>query len=108
MLDLVEFLGTIVPVMLNNHLLVLELILSTTVHEFIDGIQILAHISIRCLEGFNALLIHLSGFIIDHACRKVKALRLKPELQLLKMLSELLVLEGHLVVSICGVIVINA
>ena len=52
--------------MLNDHLLELELVLSPAVHQIKDGIQVFAHLSISCLEGFDAIFVELAVLITDH------------------------------------------
>ena len=65
-LDFVEVLCPIVPLVLNDHLLELELVLGPSVHQIKDGIQVFAHLSISCLEGLNAIFVELAAIITDH------------------------------------------
>ena len=58
-LELVEVFCPVVPLMLNDHLLKLELVLGPAVHQIKDGIQVSAHLSISCLEGLNAIFVEL-------------------------------------------------
>ena len=58
MLKFVKFFRPVIPLVLNDHLLMLEMILSPSVHQIEDGIQVLTHLSISCLKGFNAVFVH--------------------------------------------------
>ena len=93
----------------DDDLLVLELILRLSVHQIKDGIQVFSHLCISCLEGLNTVFIHLHAAIdINHIRWQIQALRLKPEVELLEVLLELLTLLRHLVVRVGRMIVIDA
>jgi hypothetical protein len=79
--------------MLDDNVVVLELLLSLAVDHLENGVEVLAHCRIRCLQGLNIQV----GFARSSASRQLKARGFKPEVELFKVSSESFLSLGHVV-----------
>lgn len=106
--DFVEFLEAAVPLVLDDHLFMLELVLRATMHKVEDGVQVSSHFGICRLQRLDTL--PINDILVLRLSRfwHIQALRLELKVELLEVLLEHLVLLWHLVVAVRRVVVVHA
>ena len=102
-----EFLLLVVPGVLNDNGIRLELLLGLLASNHLkNGVQIVAHVSISSHNvGVSVCVDLIRGR--RHRGRQVHASRLEPEIELLEVGAEVLLPKGHVVI-VNGVVVIHA
>ena len=104
--DFVEFVVLVVPLVLDDHLLVAEMVLGLAVDKVEDGVQFLAHARVGRAEGLDALLVEC-GALFCHARGHIEALGLEAEVELFEVGAELVSVEGH-ALAVLRVVVVDA
>ena len=104
--DLVEPVGVLVPLVLDDDLLVAELLLRLAVNQVEDLVELLSHARVCSAQGLHAVSID-SGLssVLTSLLRCVKYLGLELEVQLLELRAECCLLLRHAMADLTVVVV---
>lgn len=104
--DLVEPVGVLVPLVLDDDLLVAELLLCLAINQVEDLVELLSHARISSAQGLHAVSIE-SGLssVLTGLLWRVKYLGLELEVEFLELCAERCLLLWHAVADLTVVII---